>query len=258
MAYTGTLVAYGQARGVVVATGEQTEIGRISRLLEQVEEVSTPLLRQMRRFGRTLTLFILGVSAGVFLFGLLLRGYGVADMFMAVVGLAVAAIPEGLPAIMTITLAIGVQRMARRRAIVRRLPAVEALGSVTVICTDKTGTLTRNEMTVRVVLAAGGCRRGERGRLRAAWGVPSRRRAGPTWRRCRGCRQLPAPGCCATTPWCGAVQTSGCWRATRPKARYIPSALKAGLLAARGDGGASTHRCHPVRIRASVHGDPAS
>ena len=156
MAYTGTLVTHGQAHGVVVATGERTEIGRISRLLEQVEAVSTPLLRQMTRFGRTLTLFILGVSAAVFLFGTLVRSYGVADMFMAVAGLAVAAIPEGLPAIMTITLAIGVQRMARRRAIVRRLPAVEALGSVTVICTDKTGTLTRNEMAARLVLAAEG------------------------------------------------------------------------------------------------------
>ncbi|HTT36820.1 MAG TPA: cation-transporting P-type ATPase [Burkholderiales bacterium] len=154
MAYAGTLVAYGQARGCVVATGLRTEIGRITALLERVEEVATPLLRQMARFSRTLTLFILGLSAIVFAVGVLGRQYRWLDMFMAVAGLAVAAIPEGLPAIMTIALAIGVQRMARRNAIIRKLPAVETLGSVSVICTDKTGTLTRNEMTVRHVLVA--------------------------------------------------------------------------------------------------------
>jgi len=154
MAYAGTLVAYGQARGCVVATGVRTEIGRITGMLERVEEVATPLVRQMARFSRTLTLFILGLSAIVFLVGVLARHYRWVDMFMAVAGLAVAAIPEGLPAIMTIALAIGVQRMARRNAIIRKLVAVETLGSVTVICTDKTGTLTRNEMTVRHLLVA--------------------------------------------------------------------------------------------------------
>ena len=155
MAYAGTLVTRGQARAVVVATGNQTEIGRIGRLLAEVESTTTPLLRQMADVGRTLTLVILCVAALLFGFGVWVRGMPAGDMFMAAVGLAVAAIPEGLPAIMTIALAIGVQRMAQRHAVIRRLPAVEALGSVTVICSDKTGTLTRNEMTVQRVLLAG-------------------------------------------------------------------------------------------------------
>jgi len=154
MAYAGTLVTAGQGTGVTVATGAATELGRISALLEEVTTLETPLVRQMNVFGRRLTAAILAVSALVFLFGLAVYGYPPAELFMATVGLAVAAIPEGLPAVMTITLAIGVQRMARRNAIVRRLPAVETLGSVTVICSDKTGTLTRNEMTVAAVLTA--------------------------------------------------------------------------------------------------------
>ena len=154
MAYSGTLVTYGQGTGLVAATGAATEIGRISAMLEHVSALSTPLLRDIAVFSRWLTAVILAASALLIGFGTLLRGYTLDDMFMAAVGLAVAAIPEGLPAVITITLAIGVQRMAQRNAIVRRLPAVEALGSVTVICSDKTGTLTRNEMTVQAVLAA--------------------------------------------------------------------------------------------------------
>ncbi|WP_417776780.1 cation-transporting P-type ATPase [Stutzerimonas xanthomarina] len=155
MGYAGTLVTQGQARAVVVATGAATEIGRIGRMLESVEQGTTPLLRKMEAFGRILTMVILATSAVLFLFGTLVRGMGAGEMFIAAVGLAVAAIPEGLPAIMTITLAIGVQRMATRNAVIRRLPAVETLGSVTVICSDKTGTLTRNEMTVQEVICAG-------------------------------------------------------------------------------------------------------
>ena len=155
MGYAGTLVTQGQARAEVVATGAATEIGRIGRMLEAVEQGTTPLLRKMQDFGRILTLFILATGGLLFLFGTLVRGMGASEMFMAAVGLSVAAIPEGLPAIMTITLAIGVQRMAARNAVIRRLPAVEALGSVTVICSDKTGTLTRNEMTVQEVICAG-------------------------------------------------------------------------------------------------------
>ena len=154
LAFSGTLVTYGQAAGIAVATGEATEIGRISAMLENVEELSTPLLRQMAVFGRWLTVAILALAALAFLFGIAIRGYSTADMFLAAVGLAVAAIPEGLPAIMTIALAIGVQRMARRNAIIRRLSAVETLGAVTVICSDKTGTLTRNEMAVQRVATA--------------------------------------------------------------------------------------------------------
>jgi magnesium-transporting ATPase (P-type) len=152
MAYSGTLVTYGQGTGVIVATGDATEIGRISAMLAAVEPMSTPLTRQMARFARLLTGAILVIAGATAVFGIGFHGYPVSEMFLAAVGLAVAAIPEGLPAIITITLAIGVQRMAARNAIVRRLPAVETLGSVTVICSDKTGTLTRNEMTVRTVV----------------------------------------------------------------------------------------------------------
>ncbi len=154
MAWSGTLVVYGQATGVVVATGGNTELGRISRLLTAVEPLTTPLTRQMSRFGRQLATAILSLALLVFGFGVVVRGYPSSEMFLATVGLAVAAIPEGLPAILTIALAVGVTRMARRRAIIRRLPAVETLGAVSVICTDKTGTLTRNEMTVERVLTA--------------------------------------------------------------------------------------------------------
>ncbi|MGM0424991.1 MAG: cation-transporting P-type ATPase [Thermodesulfobacteriota bacterium] len=151
MAFSGTLVTYGQGTGVVTATGQKTEIGRISSLLSQVETLTTPLLKQMARFGQWLTLAILACAAITFAFGYLAKGFAPGEMFMAAVGLAVAAIPEGLPAIMTITLAIGVQRMAKRKAIIRRLPAVETLGSVSVICSDKTGTLSKNEMTVQTI-----------------------------------------------------------------------------------------------------------
>ena len=154
MAYSGTLVNYGQGIGVVVATGDHTEIGHISALLNTVQPLNTPLLEQMARFGHWLSAAILLIALLSALFGILVHQASVAEMFLAAVGLIVAAIPEGLPAIMTITLAIGVQSMARRNAIIRRLPAVETLGSVTVICSDKTGTLTRNEMTVQSVLTA--------------------------------------------------------------------------------------------------------
>ncbi|WP_084605347.1 cation-transporting P-type ATPase [Psychromonas aquimarina] len=154
IAFSGTLVTHGQGMGVVVETGAQTEIGRISTLVAEVHSVTTPLLRQLAQFGRWLTAAIVGLAVITFVFGSQVRNYAAAEMFLAAVSLAVAAIPEGLPAIMTITLAIGVQQMARRNAIIRRLPAVETLGAVTVICSDKTGTLTRNEMTVRTIATA--------------------------------------------------------------------------------------------------------
>ncbi len=154
MAYSGTLVVFGQGRGVVVATGDATEIGRIGRMLAEVESVETPLLKQMAQFGRWLTAGILVLAGIALAFGMLAHGQPAGEMFLAAVGLAVAAIPEGLPAIMTITLAIGVQRMAGRNAIIRRMPAVETLGAVTTICSDKTGTLTKNEMTVQRLATA--------------------------------------------------------------------------------------------------------
>ena len=149
MAYSGTLVAAGQGLGVVVATGGATEIGRISALLREVQPLTTPLLRQINHFGKQFTWITLAVAAVLFAFAVLVRGYAWPDALIAVVALSVGAIPEGLPAVITITLAIGVQRMARRHAAIRQLPAVETLGATSVICSDKTGTLTRNEMTVR-------------------------------------------------------------------------------------------------------------
>jgi magnesium-transporting ATPase (P-type) len=154
MAFSGTLVTFGQATGLVVATGDHSEIGRISSMLAEVHRLSTPLTRQMTQFASWLSLAILSIALIAALFGVLVQGFSLADMFLASVGLAVAAIPEGLPAIITITLAIGVQRMASRNAIVRLLPAVETLGSVNVICSDKTGTLTRNEMMVQSLVLA--------------------------------------------------------------------------------------------------------
>lgn len=148
MAFSGTLVVRGQAAGLVVATGTGTEIGRISGLLQKVPPLVTPLLRQIDSFAQWLTLLILGCGAALFAFAIWVRGYGWVEALIAIVAVAVGAIPEGLPAVITITLAIGVQRMAERRAVIRKLPAVESLGATSVICTDKTGTLTRNEMTV--------------------------------------------------------------------------------------------------------------
>ena len=146
MLFSGTLVAAGTGRGVVVAIGRDTQIGQISGMLSRVQTLTSPLVAQMDRFARWLTVFILIVGGALLAYGTLVGQMPFSELFMAVVGLSVAAIPEGLPAVLTITLAVGVQTMARRNAIVRRLPAIETLGSVSVICSDKTGTLTRNEM----------------------------------------------------------------------------------------------------------------
>jgi len=154
MVYGSALVTYGQAVGVVVAIGDNTEVGRISELISSTQELKTPLLAKIEDFSKVLLYLILGLALATFVVGML-RGQSAFDMFMAAVALAVGAIPEGLPAAMTITLAIGVARMARRRAIIRKLPAVETLGSTTVICSDKTGTLTENQMTVQEIAAGG-------------------------------------------------------------------------------------------------------
>jgi len=154
LAFSGTLVAAGQGKGVAVGTGAKTELGRVSGLIADVPSTVTPLIRQMAAFAKWLTVFILAISALILVFGLSFGDFSFSALFMAVVGLSVAAIPEGLPAILTVTLAIGTQGMARRHAIVRRLPAIEALGAVSVICSDKTGTLTKNEMTVASVATA--------------------------------------------------------------------------------------------------------
>ena len=154
MVFSGTLVTSGHGTGVVVTTGADTELGLIHRLLGETTDLATPLTRKLARFSRVLTAVILGLAGVTFLVGTA-RGESASEMLVAAVALAVGAIPEGLPAAVTIALAIGVSRMAHRHAIVRRLPAVETLGSTTVICTDKTGTLTQNAMTVHAVLAGG-------------------------------------------------------------------------------------------------------
>jgi len=150
MLYSGTLVTSGSGAGITVATGAETELGQIHRLVGGAQVPATPLTRKLARVSTVLTVVILALAAVTFMIGLA-RGESASGMFIAAVALAVGAIPEGLPAAVTITLAIGVGRMARRRAVIRRLPAVETLGSTTVICSDKTGTLTQNQMTVRAV-----------------------------------------------------------------------------------------------------------
>jgi Ca2+-transporting ATPase len=154
LAFAGTFITSGQAEGVVCLIGDQTETGRIAGLIAGAVEMSTPLTKQIARFSQMVLWVILGLAALTFAVGVM-RGEKPANMFMAAVALAVGAIPEGLPAAVTIVLAIGVSRMARRQAIIRKLPAVETLGSTTVICSDKTGTLTENQMTVREVFAGG-------------------------------------------------------------------------------------------------------
>jgi magnesium-transporting ATPase (P-type) len=154
MVYSGTFITKGNARGIVINVGNETEIGKISSMVSEVESLKTPLMRQMDEFGQHLSIAIVVIAFITFVIGYFIRDLPAVDTLMAAVSLMVAAIPEGLPAIMTITLAIGVQKMAGQHAIIRKLPAVETLGSVNVICSDKTGTLTRNEMTVRKLVTA--------------------------------------------------------------------------------------------------------
>ncbi len=155
MAFSGTLVLQGTATGVVVATGGSTELGRINALLNQTRQLSTPLTRQLAKVSNGITAAVVAVVAVLISFGIWVKDAPLGESLMVAVSLAVAAIPEGLPAVITICLAVGVRRMAERHAVVRHLPAVETLGSTTVICSDKTGTLTRNEMTVQVAWLAG-------------------------------------------------------------------------------------------------------
>ncbi|WP_165041499.1 cation-transporting P-type ATPase [Dysgonomonas sp. ZJ709] len=151
MAFSSTTVSAGTGVGVVVAIGQDTEIGKINQMMSDVEEITTPLLKQTAKFGKTVSIVIVVIAVLIYIFGHFFRHYDSTELLMSVIGLAVAAIPEGLPAILSIILAIGVQNMAKRNAIVRTLPSVETLGAVSVICSDKTGTLTKNEMTVKTV-----------------------------------------------------------------------------------------------------------
>ena len=152
MAYAGTLVSYGQGLGVVVAIGDDTQTGKIAHMINEAVNIETPLTKKITAFSKTLLWIIIALALLTFVFGYFVHSNSMLDMFMASVALSVAAIPEGLPAVVTITLAIGVRVMAHKNAIIRKLPAVETLGSTTVICSDKTGTLTKNEMTVTQIV----------------------------------------------------------------------------------------------------------
>jgi magnesium-transporting ATPase (P-type) len=154
MAFSGTVVTAGEGMGVAVAVGDATELGRISGMLAEVESLKTPLMQRLDAFAKVLSIAIIAIAAFTFAAGTILWGRGWGEMLFAAIAIAVAAIPEGLPAVMTVTLALGVQRMAGRKAIIRRLPAVETLGSVTIVCSDKTGTLTKNEMTAKTIRTA--------------------------------------------------------------------------------------------------------
>lgn len=156
IAYSGTMVSSGRGVGVVTATGASTEIGRINKMIAEVKKIATPLTRQINKLSKFLSVAIVSLAGLIFFIGYFFHSFSFEELFLAAIGFAVAAIPEGLPAILTIILALGVLRMARRNAITRKINAVETLGSVTTICSDKTGTLTRNEMTVRFVVTTSG------------------------------------------------------------------------------------------------------
>ena len=161
LAYSGTTVSAGAGKGVVIATGKDTELGHINQMMSDIEQQRTPLLVQMDKLGKAISVIILGMVVVMFIFSLLFRDIRLPELLLSMISLAVAAVPEGLPAIISIILSLGIQTMARQRAIIRKLPTVETLGAMTVICSDKTGTLTMNEMTARVIVTADHCYRVE-------------------------------------------------------------------------------------------------
>jgi magnesium-transporting ATPase (P-type) len=221
MVYSGTHVTAGRARAVVVATGVHTEVGRIAGLTERAEEPKTPLELRLEQFGRALVVAALGLFVLVVLLGLW-RELPLSEVLMVAISQMVSMVPEGLPVAMTIALAVGMQRMADRGAIIRRLSAVETLGSTTVICSDKTGTLTRNEMTAVALWLPGGARSPSAASATRPRAISPRRQArGPDRRPCAA-RAAAWPPRCATTPSCCRrrmhAPAGRCW-ATRPKAR---------------------------------------
>ena len=225
MSYASTLVTYGQGRGVVVAIGAKTEVGRISELISTADVLETPLTRKIAKFSRLLLVVILLLAAVTFAVGVW-RGQSKFEMFMAAVALAVGAIPEGLPAAVTITLAIGVARMARRRAIIRKLPAVETLGSTTVICSDKTGTLTVNQMTVREIWAGGQLFTTSGTGYEPTGEIQAEGDETITLSSNVAASQCLLAGCCATIPsWCRANLAGRCM-AIRPRAHCLRSRAK--------------------------------
>ena len=258
MTYAGSFITAGQGEGLVVATADATEVGRISTSLQEQVNLSTPLTRQFARFSTTILRFILVLALLTFLVGLL-RGRAPAEMFDGAVALAVGAIPEELPAIVTITLAIGVNRMARRNAIIRKLPAVEALGSTTVICSDKTGTLTQNRMTVREVYAGGVVLRLEELWPAAPGAIPApptpaRHPHGRSPRRQRGPARNPAGGllCNDARPSHDRDPAGGSHR-NRPAGGGPGRRIGSGPLPRS----PPAPRCHSLCGGAAVHGHPA-
>ncbi|MGB8608423.1 HAD-IC family P-type ATPase, partial [Bradyrhizobium sp.] len=225
MAFSGTMVVSGRATGVVVATGSETELGRINQLLASVTALETPLLRQIKHFGYVITAVIGIVGLLVFAYGKWVKGMDFVEIFQAVVGIAVSVIPEGLPALITITLAIGVQRMAQRNAIIRRLPAVETLGSVSRICSDKTGTLTLMEMMVVSAVTAES-EYGITGDGYAPEGAIQKN--GKPVGKDPVLEYLGRVSMLCMTPSCSIGRASGRWRAIRPKARSIRLRLSSG------------------------------
>jgi len=159
--FSGTTVSAGGGMGVVIATGQETELGHINQMMDGIEKHRTPLLVQMDKLGKAIFGLIMAMMAALFVFSLLLRDMPLGELLLSLISLAVAAVPEGLPAIISIILSLGVQAMARQRAIIRKLPTVETLGAMTVVCSDKTGTLTMNEMTVKAIITADSCYRVE-------------------------------------------------------------------------------------------------
>jgi Ca2+-transporting ATPase len=228
LVFLGTAVATGRGRGVVVGTGGNTELGALARSIEAAPPRTTPLAARLGVLGRAVGAVALGVCVLVFAVGVA-RGRAVFEMFLVATSLAVAAVPEGLPAAVTVALALGVQRMARQRAIVRRLPAVETLGSVTVVCTDKTGTLTLNELAVRRIDAAGhtvdvtGAGYAPIGELLME-GTPVHAPAVPWLRMLLEAAVLSSDG--------GVVQEQGRWRPHGDplEAAFVAAAMKAGLV----------------------------
>ena len=161
MLFSGTTISAGGGVGVVTATGQETELGHINQMMAGIEKHRTPLLVQMDKLGKAIFVIILAMMAALFVFSLALRDIPLGELLLSLISLAVAAVPEGLPAIISIILSLGVQAMARQRAIIRKLPTVETLGAMTVVCSDKTGTLTMNEMTVKAIITADCCYRVE-------------------------------------------------------------------------------------------------
>ena len=238
MLYAGTAAVYGRGRAVVVATGMHTEFGRIAGLLQATQPEPTPLQRELDRLGKILGAIVIVIAVVVGATILLMQRDITTAVLVGVllytVSLAVSAVPEGLAAVTTVVLSLGMQRMAKRNAIVRRLSAVETLGSATVICTDKTGTLTQNEMTVRALVTASGPRRLDRQRLRAGGRAAGRRRPdGPRRAATEARRLLAAAVRSPTTPSSCCAKAAGAWSAIRPRARCKVAARKAGLAPER-------------------------